>query len=100
MGALDPVSGTHEGALTCLPDKDLLRWAQGPLTHGVVHTHSDLITPVLAQICWGEWRSGTQKSQSRWKESCGEAGAIGWGRGHSYHSSAPCDNGEEMSSKP
>lgn len=81
MGALDPVSGTHEGVLTCLPDEDLLRRAQGSLTHGIVHTQTDLITPVLAQIYGEEWGSGTQRSQSQWKESSGEAGATGWGRG-------------------
>lgn len=63
--------------LTCLPNKDLLRRAQGSLTHGVVYAHSDLVTPVLAQIYGGEWGSGTQRSQSWWKESSREAGATG-----------------------
>lgn len=76
MGALDPVSGTHEGALTCLPDKHLLRWAQGSLTHGVVHTHTDLITSVLAQIYGGEWRSGTQRLQSQRLELQGGGGGT------------------------
>lgn len=67
--------------LTCLPDKDLLRWAQGSLTHGVVHTHPDLVTPVLAQIYGGEWGSGTQRPQSQWKGSSREAGATGGGGG-------------------
>lgn len=46
--------------LTCFPDKDLLWWAQGSLSHGVVHAHPDLITLVLAQIYGREWESGTQ----------------------------------------
>lgn len=88
-----------EGTLTCLPDKDLLRRAQGSLAHGVVHTHSDLVTPVLGQICGGEWGSGTQRSQSQYKESSREAGTTGR-EGHSYHSSALCDIGEETSGQP
>lgn len=65
LGPWDPVSplaGLHGGGrgmlgsegqagLTCLPDKDLLRGTQRPLTHSIVHAHSDFISPVLVQVC-------------------------------------------------
>lgn len=66
MGTLDEYPGlTGEAALTCLPDKDLLWWAQGSFSHSVVHTHPDLITLVLAQIYGREWGSGTQVIEPR-----------------------------------
>ena len=50
--------------LTCFPDKDFLGGARGPLTHGVVHTHPYLISPVFVQVCGvGEGRN-TEKSPS------------------------------------
>ena len=37
--------------LTCLPHKHFLWRAGRPLPHGVVHTQTDLVALVLAQIC-------------------------------------------------
>lgn len=50
--------------LTCLPDKDLVRGAGGPLTHGVVHAHADLVAPVLVQV-WGRQSESRETQSSR-----------------------------------
>lgn len=39
------------GKLTCFTYKDLLGGTGGSLTHCVVHTHANLVAPVLAQVC-------------------------------------------------
>lgn len=54
MGTLKLIPETHKGTLTCLANKDFLWWAQGSFPHGIVHTHPDLVAPVLAQICGQE----------------------------------------------
>jgi hypothetical protein len=54
---MPPLAGPH-GVLTCLPNKDLLRGTQGALTHSVVHTHPNLIPPVLVQVCGRQWGRG------------------------------------------
>lgn len=100
-GGLGQAGGTHEGKLTCLPDKDLLWWAQGSLTHGVVHAHPDLVTPVLAEIYEGEWGRG-QEHRGHRASGRSPPGRLELqvGRRHNYYSSVPCDNGEETSRKP